>query len=270
MFPSMSELGKITSVAVMDDRRRNHQVAINSARVKRRLQDGQEAHGRRAVLACYGPSLKKTLPLIASDSKHDPNADVVCVGSSHKMLVDAGIIPYACIDCDPRQRNVDQLGEPHPWVRYWLASCVDPSYTAKLAEFDVSLWHIHNGSASEEFVWSIEPDAWLLIGGGSVGLRSISLLYAMGYRSFDIHGMDSSYSDDVEHAGTHLAPPRKPDQILRVQCNDRWFTTNLSLADYARQFLDDQRLWEGAVFRIHGDGLLQEMCKSAAQQQRAA
>jgi hypothetical protein len=31
------------------------------------------------------------------------------------------------------------------------------------------------------------------------------------------------------------------------------------MVDYARQFLDDLRLWHGATFRVHGDGLLAHM-----------
>jgi hypothetical protein len=186
---------------------------------------------------------------------------VYCVGASHKFLIDREIVPYAMIDCDPRARNVDQMGKPHPSVRYWLASCVDPSYLRKLAKYDVALWHIHNGQASADFVWSIEPEAWLLIGGGSVGLRAVSLLYARGYRNFEIHGMDSSYADDVEYAGPHAE--QKPKQLLSVRCGDRLFKTNPSLVDYARQFLTDQAIWTGAKFKMHGDGLLQAMCREA-------
>lgn len=260
---NLPELGPITSIAAMSDELRNEHVRINSSRVRARLQDNQPAHGRRAILVCYGPSLLTTLAAMQADE----NSDIICVGASHAMLLEHNIVPYACIDCDPRQRNVDQLGRPHPKVKYWLASCVDPSYTDRLFGYDVSLWHIHNGKASEDYVWSIEPDGWLLVGGGSVGLRAISLLYALGYRNFDVHGMDSSYSDDIEYAGTHLGPPKK--NIIRVHVNGRKFTTNPSLTDYARQFLDDQRLWSGATFRMFGDGLLQEMCKVAAGQQAA-
>jgi hypothetical protein len=215
--------------------------------------DGITPHNLTANLVCYGPSLKYTWPALIGKE------DVYCVGASHRFLIDRNIIPYAMIDCDPRSRNVDQMGNPHKDVRYWLASCVDPSYIKKLEGHDVALWHIHNGQISADFVWSLEPDAWLLIGGGSVGLRAISLLYARGYRNFSIHGMDSSYDGNAEYAGEHV--PQANKKIIDIRCHDRWFKTNPSLVDYARQFLDDMRLWEGTKFQLHGDGLLQEMCK---------
>lgn len=249
----ISELGPITSVPAMDDIRRNENVRRNCASVPKRVKDGIAPHDLTANLVCYGPSLTSTWPALRNKQ------DVYCVGAAHQFLIERDIIPYAMIDCDPRARNVDQMGKPHKSVRYWLASCVDPSYLRKLRNHDVALWHLHNGQNSADFVWSIEPEAWLLVGGGSVGLRAISLLYARGYRKFSIHGMDSSYAGDMEYAGAHAAQNNKA--LINVRCHDRWFKTNPSLIDYARQFLHDMRLWEGATFEMHGDGLLQEMCK---------
>jgi len=248
------ELGPILSIAAMDDIRRNENVRRNSKRILKRVQDGIEPHNLVANLVCFGPSLAQTWPQLINKQ------DVYCVGAAHDFLVSKDIVPYASIDSDPRARVVDQI-TPHANVRYWLASCVDPSYIQKLRGHDVALFHLHNGDNSANYIWSIEPDAWLLIGGGSVGLRSISLLYARGYRKFAIHGMDSSYNGTLEYAGSHV--PQKPRNLIRVkpEGSNRWFNSNPSLVDYARQFLDDQRLWEGSTFELYGDGLLQEMVK---------
>jgi hypothetical protein len=248
------ELGHITTVAAMDDRRRNENVRRNTRRITKRVQDGIEPHDLVAHLVCFGPSLAQTWPTLQNKQ------DVYCVGAAHDFLVSKNIVPYASIDCDPRARIVDQI-TPHKAVRYWLGSCVDPSYIQKLRGFDVALFHLHNGENSANHIWDIEPDAWLLIGGGSVGLRSISLLYARGYRRFSIHGMDSSYDGDVEYAGSHVAQKSKRLMRIKPEGSKRWFFSNPSLVDYARQFLDDQRLWEGSTFELQGDGLLQEMVR---------
>ena len=248
----IQELGQITSIPAMDDIRRNENVRRNSRLIKKRVLDGITPHDLTANLVCFGPSLKTTWPLLTGKQ------DIYCVGAAHDFLIERGVIPYASIDCDPRARIVDQI-TPHRSVRYWLASCVDPSYLRKLRDNDVALFHLHNGPASADFVWELEPEAWLLVGGGSVGLRTISLLYARGYRHFSIHGMDSSYADENQYAGEHV--PQKPKDILNVRCGEKWFRTNPSLVDYARQFLQDLRLWEGSSFEFHGEGLLQEMVK---------
>jgi hypothetical protein len=248
----LRELGAITSIPAMDDEVRNEHVRRNVAAVPYRLADGMPPHDRLASLVCFGPSLQRTY--------WEMKGDVYCVGAAHSFLISKGIIPKASIDCDPRSRVADQLGDPHPNVSYWLASCINPAYVSKLSGHDLLLFHLHNGPTSAEFIWSLEPDAWLLNGGGSVGLRSISLLYARGYRNFEIHGMDSSYAESREYAGDHTGPEKK--RIIDVRCHDRWFKTNLQLIDYARQFMTDRPLlWPDAKIRLYGDGLLQEMCK---------
>ena len=245
------ELGQITSIPAMDDIRRNENVKRNCRLIKRRVADGIQPHDLTANLVCYGPSLGSTWRQLIGKE------DIYCVGAAHDFLIEKGVVPYASIDCDPRARIVDQI-KPHKDVRYWLASCVDPSYLAKLRGYDVALFHLHNGENSANFIWDLEPEAWILVGGGSVGLRAVSLLYARGYRKFSIHGMDSSYAD-TEYAGEHV--PQKPKATIDIRCGDKWFKTNPSLVDYARQFLADLRLWEGATFEMQGEGLLQEMVK---------
>jgi hypothetical protein len=248
------KLGHITSIPAMDDIRRNENVRRNCKRILKRVRDGVQPHNLTAHIVCFGPSLATSWPALVNKS------DVYCVGAAHDFLISKGIVPYASIDCDPRARIVDQI-TPHQSVRYWLASCVDPSYIQKLRGHHVELFHLHNGANSADYIWSLEPDAWLLVGGGSVGLRTISLLYARGYRRFSIHGMDSSYSVNLEYAGPHV--DQKPKSTIRIkpEGSKRWFRSNPSLVDYARQFLDDLRLWEGSSFEFHGDGLLQEMVK---------
>ncbi len=68
--------------------------------------------------------------------------------------------------------------------------------------------------------------------------------------------MDCSGGYVAAHTG------KKRDEIS-IRCGDTWFRSNLSLIDYARQFLDDMRLWQGATFKMHGNGLLQAMCREA-------
>lgn len=240
----------IKTFAAWSEAERFENIKANCAWVPIRLPDDEPAHGRTAVLACYGPSLKETWPAAAATE-----GDLFTVSGAHNFMLQHGVVPHAQIDCDPRPHKA-ALIKGHPKVEYWLGSCVHPSYIKRLDGCPVWLWHLHNGPESADNIWSIEPDAWLCVGGGSVGLRSISLLYAQGYRHFEVHGMDCSLADGETHAGIHLG---KKQEITRVRCGVRWFDSTLQLIDYARQFLDDLRLWPGATFRVHGDGLLAHM-----------
>lgn len=266
---SLARIEILNTFPALTDEQRNNNVASNSAKIKERLNDNQPLHKRTAVLVCYGPSLVDTWESITWDSHQH---DIVTVSGSHQFLIERDLIPDIHIDSDPRRRKAEQFGYPHKAVKYWMASCVDPYYLEILNGCNVTLWHNHNGYESERFTWELEPDAWLLVGGGSVGLRAVSLLYSQGYRNFEIHGMDCSFrgtkEQNEQHAGPHLAP--KPKAMMEVVCNGRKFISNPSFIDYARQFLDDQRLWPGARFVFHGDGLLQEMVRVAANQQEKA
>lgn len=249
-------LPPIKTFAAMSEDDRFAQIKVNCQRNHIRLKDERQAHDRTAVLVCYGPSLKDTWHAAASS-----DGDVFTVSGAHGFLLSRGVVPFAQIDCDPRPHKAAQFGAPHHGVKYWLGSCVHPDYLDRLVNHSVSLWHLHNGPESADNIWSIEPEAWLCVGGGSVGLRSISLLYSQGYRHFEIHGMDCSLSEGETYAGEHLG---KKQTTTRVRCGNRWFDSTLQLIDYARQFLDDLRLWPGATFRVHGGGLLAHMVQQGA------
>ncbi len=256
----LCEIKSFETIPALSDDERNANVLANSKKISPRLDKDVEPHDRKAILVCYGPSLLNSWPLVAMAKQN--GADIVTVSGSHRFLIERNIVPDIHIDCDPRQRKAIQFGKPDASVKYWMGSCVDPLYLEILEGHDVSLWHGHYGDATEKCIWDFESDAALLVGGGSVGLRAISLLYSQGYRDFEIHGMDCSFQSEREtHAGIHLAPTPR---MLTVQCRDRSFLTSGSFISYAKQFNDDMRLWPNATFRLHGDGLLQHMQRSGA------
>lgn len=247
---SLAELPPIQTISALPEDERIAHMRANSLNVTKRFQENVPAHDRTAALCCPGPSLSMTWPQI--------NGDVFTVSNAHDFLIGKGVVPFAHMDCDPRPHK-HLMVMPHPEVQYWIASCIHPNYIDMLDGFDVTLWHLHNGPETEKAFFEGEefaPGEWLLVGGGSIGLRAVCLLYSQGYRNFEIHGMDCSGGYVAPHTG------KKRDEIT-VRCGNVSFRSNLSLIDYARQFLDDMRLWEGATFKMHGNGLLQAMCKEA-------
>ena len=248
-------IARVRATPAVDNAVRNANVRTNCARTDQRLKLDCEPHDGTAHLACFGPSLRDTWPSLAMARAR--GEAVYSVSGAHDFLIERGIIPYAHLDCDPRAHKVAMLTKPHHDVRYWLASCVDPSYLDRLDGYDVSLWHSYNGDESRE-AFRIDPGHRMIIGGGSVGLRSMSVLYCRGYRSFEIHGMDCSFSDREHHAGPHLG---KNNEGSPVRCGERWFTSNPVMLVYARYFRKQVHLLQGAKIKLHGDGLLQHMVK---------
>lgn len=242
----------IVTLSALDGEQRLAHARENMKRVKARLSE-HEPHDGKAIIICYGPSLSYTWTQINRSSL------VISVSGAHKFLIDRDIVPFAHIDCDPREHKARQFGAPSPDVFYWLASCVHPAFIDRLKGHSIALWHLWNGDESKELLDAIEPGEWLVQGGGSVGLRALMLLYCMGYRDFEIHGMDCSYADGQKYAGPHLG---KPHHDLRIKCGDRWFDTGASMVAYAQQFFITRAVMHDATIRLHGDGLLQHMVRT--------
>lgn len=252
---SLLPVARIRATTAVENTVRNENVRINSKKIDRRLDINIPKHERVAHLACFGPSLKKTWPELALAKAR--GEDVFTVSGSHRFLLDKGVVPYAHMDCDPRFHKVKMLGEPNREVRYWPASCIHPDYIDTLKGCDISLWHSYNGEDSME-AFKIDPGHNMVIGGGSIGLRAMSVLYCRGYRNFEIHGMDCSFEDGEHHAGEHLGRNYDP---VPVKCKDRWFNANAIMIVYANYFLKQIHLLKKAKLKLHGDGLLQYMYK---------
>jgi hypothetical protein len=150
----------------------------------------------------------------------------------------------------------------HRKVEYYMASVVHPDLLKKLKGYKVTLWHMNEGDPSLQIL-DLEPNSLLVPGGGSVGLRSLALLYIMGYRRFLVHGMDCSYRDEQTHAGKHTG---KETQKVEVRCTDgRKFITAPVLITYKRYFDEIRRSFVGDADKdpskieiiLRGDGLLQ-------------
>jgi hypothetical protein len=262
--PPLLPIARIRSITAVTDAERNDNVIANCARTPNRLQFGISPNDRVAHLACFGPSLRQTWPELAMALHHE-KSDVFSVSGAHRFLIDRGVIPFAHMDCDPRAHKAEQIGEPDNRVRYWLASCVHPSYLDKTEGHQVDLWHSYNGEASR-IAFKIDPKQKMIIGGGSIGLRAMSVLYARGYRRFEIHGMDCSFQDGENHAGAHLG---KQSEGVPVKCGERWFETSAVLILYARFFQKQLKMMPDAEINLHGDGLLQHMirCNQTGEQE---
>lgn len=265
-------VGEWQSRGVLDDDKRFEQTSANVKVVSKRVRVGDGPNGRTAVIACYGPSLLKTWPEIEAERKYF-DRDVFSVSGSHDFLVRRGIVPNYHIECDPRVHKAANLNNPQPGVKYYIASCCHPEYVQKLKDYDISLWHLCNGQDSFRIVEELESekDQSLITGGGSVGLRSIALAYAMGYREFHIYGMDCSFTSDDEPkqwAGPHKG---KRQKVMDIKTEDgRWFKTSPVLVTYTRHFFDTVQRAPDAKFFMQGDGLLQHMCRLSMAQTEAA
>lgn len=258
------ELKLIPGKGAIPDEVRNEQMRLCLARNPKRLElpEYTEAgNGRTAVLVCYGPSLKYKLPQIRK--LQEEGADIITCSGAHDFLIENGIKPYAHSDIDGRAHKAALLNLPQPGVKYWMATVCHPEYFDKLANFDVSVFHIQNTEETAKWVDQNDPGSWLLTGGVTIGNRLLGLLYYLGYRTAHVFGMDCSYGIEGErHAGAHTG---KEQMKMRVRCGHIWFDTSPQMVTAARDMIEMLGVLNpiGYDVTFHGNGLLQAMIAEA-------
>ena len=208
----------------------------------------RKSHGDVVMsIVCYGPSLKKTWQNI--------KRPIMTVSGAHDFLISRGIVPDFHTDCDPRSHKAAMLHPSHQ-VKYRMATCCHESFWDKLSKHDVELWHLHNDAHTEEWVRENDPGANMLGGGSTAGMRALEVASMLGYRKFEIHGMDSSYeSAEVRHAGPHLG---KTQNVVEVKVDEEWFKSSPQMVECAKEIITFIQNFDTEI-SFHGYGLTQAM-----------
>lgn len=268
------ELLELISKSAVSDTMRYEQALVNCKKTPNRVKFTNKPHDGLAILVCYGPSLHQSWPLILRE-KRQKGAKVISVSGSHDFLISRGIIPDIHMDCDPREHKGHFTKTPHPDVEYQMASCLYPTVIDNLLANKLSLWHVYNSQEDLKIIDKDGPDPTnvLIGGGGSIGCRAFSVLYAQGFRQYSIYGFDCCFGPDgSQHAGDHSG---KKQHQWTVKAGDRWFYTSGNLLYVARSFISSLSLcYKSSVVNndpiitedghsmevyLHGNGLLQHL-----------
>jgi hypothetical protein len=258
--PTVSVQGVVAVGAVASEERWEN-VKAATQRITKRIEIA-EPHDRTALIACYGPSLVDTIDILKREAER-PDVDVVSVSGAHDFLLSHGIVPKYHVECDPRPHKADNIEAGVMGVKYLLASVVHRVLFDKLQSHDIALWHVSTAEHALKLIEELkESPKHVISGGGSVGLRSIPLLYAMGYRSLSIFAMDCSFKKDGETfrqwAGKHAG---KRQDLCEVLCDEEIFVSSPILLSYATNFMETVQKVEDLNVRLYGDGLLQAMVR---------
>jgi hypothetical protein len=260
--PTLHVQGIVAVGAVAsDDRWENVKAATQ--RIAKRVDVAPQVHGRTAIVACYGPSLAETIDALKEEAAK-PDVDVISVSGAHDFLISHGIVPRYHIECDPRPHKALNIDASHPGVEYLIASVCHEDYFNRLGEdANIRLWHVSTQEHVMRLITELKEDPKHIIsGGGSVGLRSIPLLYAMGYRNLFIFAMDCSFKTDGETvhqwAGKHAG---KRQDLCEVKCDEEVFISSPVLLTYATNFFETIQKVTDLNIRLYGNGLLQAMSR---------
>ena len=249
--PSLAPKFPIRGVMSAEARGEQMGKALAAAKTHGWAQMQRKKHGDGLLsIVCYGPSLADTWRAI--------KRPMLTVSGAHDFLVERGVVPDFHMDCDPREHKAALVQRLHKDVRYLMATVCHPSFWERLAGHHVELWHLHNGPETDEWLAKHDPGANRIGGGTTAGMRALEIGSMLGYRRFEIHGMDCSFRGATRHAGRHDG---KKQNAIEVQCGGRNFTSSVQMVEAAREILVFISNYD-AEMHFHGDGLQQTMIRA--------
>ena len=168
-----------------------------------RLQEALPHDGTLSI-ACYGPSLSETWPAL--------QRPIVSVSGALKFLTDKGLVPDYHIAMDPRMDAVEHVTPAVNGVHYLMASVCHPKTWTVLLGQRITLWHaVSHKGITAEWIEKNDPGQPIIHMGSHVGLGALHIGGMLGYRKFEIHGMDGSVRNNQRHAGPHPGKAQKHD-----------------------------------------------------------
>ena len=167
-----------------------------------------------------------------------------CLNSAIDWAVERGVKPHGCvmmeIDAWPEEIPL----KPYPGVTYYLASMTSPRTYERLRGGKIVQWHF--GAAKTVPI----------MGGSNAACNAISIGVALGYRKFELFGVDSSF-EGQSHAYEHVEEQDYQDRVITVDVDGQKFPTTGVLWRQARQIMDMCYDCRGMFdLRVHGHGLL--------------
>ena len=218
------------------------------------------AHSGAVSIVGSGPSLKSTWQKL--------KGDVMACNSAGKFLLEKGVVPkyWMMFDADPLLIHSIR---PHKDVTYLVASRCHRSVFELLKDCKVYVWHAKGDLNLDELLekemarrhamtgkWELEP----MCGGGSTAVtRCMFLVYAFGYRTQHLFGVDSSYDVDFHVSGESADDHQQKRMIISTgPRNPRQFNTTTWLAAQAEDFMVLSKTLKELNVKIvvHGTGLI--------------
>ncbi len=228
------------------------------------------SNDKTVALICGGPSLRTTL-----DELREAIAEgckVVALNGAYQWCIDHDILPSAMVMLDARKFNARFVSTPVKGCKYLLASQCHPDAFEICADRDVTIFHCCSGGDMEyqilkEFYFG---RLFPIPIGTTVAIKGIQVLNMLGFKRFDIFGMDSCWIRNEHHSYPQeennldkympawLTPNERPDLAEQFFCAP-WMM---------RQAMDFQKLVHdrGNDFELNvrGDGLIAAILRIAA------
>lgn len=153
----------------------------------------------KLIIAGGGPSLAETLPDIRRQLRTSKTTKIAAVNRTHDWLIKKGFKPDFGILIDPKPWVANYM-TPTKGVRYLHGAKVDQKTWDRFKNHP-EVYHWHPLELAEEKSLISHGQEWCAVPGQStVGLRAVPLGYVLGFRKFELHGLDCNKRGDAGHA----------------------------------------------------------------------
>lgn len=209
------------------------------------------AHEGVAILCGSGPSLADELQNVRK--LQEAGGKVFALNGAAAFLYQNGIHADYQVILDARPETAQLIG---PAKHHLFASQVSPELFDRVPL--AQLWQLQVEKI-DDLLPEYDADYCLIGGAASVGNTATCLAYAMGYRTLELFGYDSSHRDGAGHAFHQKMNDGDPCAI--VDFNGKTYTASLTMKLQAEKFMATSRDLRslGCTIRVHGSGLLPDM-----------
>lgn len=223
-------------------------------------------HEGSCVIVGGAPSIETRVEEIRNAAENPYN--IICsINCVHNWLIACGVVPTVHVVFENDIDLSIVLDKPHPDVTYYVCSQCPPKVFDYLVGYKIVLWHYWDADKEyDRTIAELFPGEFMVGGGYSTLFRTVNIALLLGYREFDLFGVDSSFEDDDKQ---HFAGyPTKPDPagLADIWVKDRKFRTLGALAlqaEFLRKFCKDNP--NDVKVRVHGEGLLPFMLQGSTE-----
>ena len=227
-------------------------------------------HNLTALIVAGGPSVvdpkhkdykKNWKKILEWDKREDVRMFVVKTTHDH-MIYEKKVIPYGCILLDPRGHVKDFIGEPHPEVRYFVASMCAPSTWDVLLEKAPKLYGYNAAVKAGEIDYVLKKlrfkNSVFFGGGSSSATRGIGVMHGMGFRRFALAGWDQCWWDESKIDMEEKDPHGRP-KYIKVNIQGRQFITQPILLAACQDFETSFKEHNDLEFEVLTDGMVRHV-----------
>lgn len=216
---------------------------------------GKDVKNRPIAIVCGGPSLNDRWQELK-----DFDGSIMACNGSYRYLMDRGIVPdyFMLLDC--RDENLTFINKMDRTTIHYVAAQASPKVFDRLKTYGAKVYmYLTNLPDLKSMIGDKLGSNYYVIGGtvGTVGIKSMALAHALGYRDMHLFGYDSSYLDDDHHA--YSQPLNDNATTIEVFVDGRKYITSPTLANQAEQFpawAKSLVLHAGCKIELHCHGLL--------------